>query len=119
MTVLAFDTTGERLSVGVMRGGRVTVRTAAAPLTRKLLSTIHRLLGGSRPEAIVVCVGPGSYTGTRVGVVVANTLGWSWTVPVYGLTKDEAPTVRELLRLAAGKYRANETSLPPRPLYRS
>ncbi|KKQ74416.1 MAG: glycoprotein endopeptidase [Berkelbacteria bacterium GW2011_GWB1_38_5] len=34
--------------------------------------------------AILVNQGPGSFTGTRVGVTTANTLGWSLNIPVYG-----------------------------------
>lgn len=34
--------------------------------------------------AILVNLGPGSFTGVRVGVTVANTLAWSLNLPVYG-----------------------------------
>ncbi len=35
-------------------------------------------------KVIVVNQGPGSYTGTRVGITIANTLGWSLKIPVVG-----------------------------------
>ncbi len=35
-------------------------------------------------KGVIVNQGPGSYTGTRVGIVIANTLGWSLNVPVIG-----------------------------------
>lgn len=35
-------------------------------------------------KEIEVNVGPGSYTGLRVGVAVANTIGWVLNVPVNG-----------------------------------
>ena len=34
--------------------------------------------------AIVVNQGPGSFTGVRVGITVANTLAWSLDIPVVG-----------------------------------
>lgn len=34
--------------------------------------------------AILVNRGPGSFTGVRVGVTVANTLAWSLNIPVFG-----------------------------------
>lgn len=40
-------------------------------------------------KAILVNRGPGSFTGVRVGVTVANTLGWSLNIPVYGYKKGE------------------------------
>lgn len=38
---------------------------------------------------IQVNLGPGSFTGIRVGLSVANTLAWLLKIPVNGQTKDE------------------------------
>jgi len=40
--------------------------------------------------AIVVGVGPGPYTGLRVGVVTARTLGYALDIPVYGVCSLDA-----------------------------
>jgi len=40
--------------------------------------------------AIVVGVGPGPYTGLRVGVVTARTLGYALEIPVYGVCSLDA-----------------------------
>jgi len=34
-------------------------------------------------KTILVNAGPGSYTGTRIGVTTANTLAWSLNIPIY------------------------------------
>jgi tRNA threonylcarbamoyl adenosine modification protein YeaZ len=39
---------------------------------------------GGRPHAIAVDVGPGSFTGLRVGIAAARGFGLVWAVPVYG-----------------------------------
>jgi len=46
-------------------------------------------------ECIVVGIGPGSYTGVRIGVVVAKMLAWSKNIPLY--------TVSSLAMMASGK----------------
>lgn len=40
--------------------------------------------------AVEVNTGPGSFTGTRVGVTVANTLGFALNLPVNGLPRFRA-----------------------------
>lgn len=57
--------------------------------SQKLLSFIDELLKKHSKKAediteIEVNTGPGSFTGLRVGVSVANTLGWALGVPVNG-----------------------------------
>jgi tRNA threonylcarbamoyladenosine biosynthesis protein TsaB len=40
-------------------------------------------------DAIGVGIGPGSYTGIRIGVAVAQTLAYSWKVPLIGISSLE------------------------------
>lgn len=39
-------------------------------------------------KAILINQGPGSYTGVRVGVTVANTLAWALNIPILGYRKE-------------------------------
>lgn len=39
-------------------------------------------------RAVLVNIDPGSYTGMRVGVTVANTLAWSLDIPIFSYAVD-------------------------------
>jgi len=54
----------------------------------KLMSELERMLIRQNLRVkelnrIIIGVGPGSYTGLRVGVVVAKMFGWTLNIPVY------------------------------------
>lgn len=60
---------------------------AVLPLTEKLLA--EHSLDLKDISEISVNLGPGSFTGLRVGVAIANSLGWLLKIPVNGKPVDE------------------------------
>lgn len=50
----------------------------------RLIPMIEQLLGGRRPDSILVDCGPGSFTGLRVGLAAAHGLAIGWGAPLSG-----------------------------------
>lgn len=75
---------------------------------RELLTCIHDLLKDKKPNGIMVVVGAGSFTSTRVACVVANTFGYVLQIPLLAIskeqTKDPQKLIPELLKQQRGVY---------------
>ncbi|HEX8003804.1 MAG TPA: tRNA (adenosine(37)-N6)-threonylcarbamoyltransferase complex dimerization subunit type 1 TsaB [Mycobacteriales bacterium] len=83
MLVLALDTSTPAVTVATSDGGARSV-VAANRHGELLAPLVAEVLGGRRPDAIVVGLGPGPFTGLRVGIVTAKTMGHALGVPVHG-----------------------------------
>lgn len=104
MRLLAFDTSSQRASAAVVDGDRLLARREAEvarhgkalePLLRATLEAAG--LGAGDLEAIAVGLGPGSFTGTRIGVAAAKGLALGLGVPLVGVGS------LEVLAAAAGE----------------
>ncbi|MRJ42328.1 MULTISPECIES: tRNA (adenosine(37)-N6)-threonylcarbamoyltransferase complex dimerization subunit type 1 TsaB [Idiomarina] len=92
-TVLALDTSTEMCSVALRVGNQWAQRSMLAPRehSQKILTLIDEVLaefelGLADVEQLVVGHGPGSFTGVRIGVSVAQGLAFSQNLPVVAVS---------------------------------
>jgi tRNA threonylcarbamoyladenosine biosynthesis protein TsaB len=104
MTVLGIETTGPRAEVAVVDDAGVAASLAfrhRMELSRLLMPRIDAVLGMAglalaELDGIAVSLGPGSFTGIRIGVVTAKALAWAAGRPLAGVPTLEALAAAEV-----------------------
>lgn len=89
MRTLVLDTATPALTLALWQGGEMTAHfheVIGRGHAERLVPAFAGLPEGGRAERIVVGVGPGSFTGIRVGVAAARALGLAWGIEVFGLS---------------------------------
>lgn len=89
--LLAIETALSALSVALLAGDEIVAEHHAIVgrgHAETLMPAIAAVVGdrGDRVTAIVVDIGPGSFTGLRMGLAAARALGLAWGVPVTGVS---------------------------------
>ena len=70
--------------------------------SKELLPTIDKILLDNKLSLndlglIGVCIGPGTFTGTRIGVITAKTLAFAKKIPLIGFNSRENNPINYLL----------------------
>jgi len=96
--LVAIDTSGSHMNLGVQRGPHLlAVHSSYQPFShaRALLPALDLLLGGQgfrldEVDVFGVCLGPGSFTGLRVGMSTVKSFSLATGKPAVGITAPEA-----------------------------
>ena len=100
MTIsLAIDTATSRTIVGIIQGDKVLFEAfhegatehgfAITELVTKALEICHK------PDQVVVGMGPGPFTGLRVGITFAHSFALARKIPVIGVCSLDAIDIKE------------------------
>jgi tRNA threonylcarbamoyladenosine biosynthesis protein TsaB len=92
--LLALDAAGAACSAAVWRDGQVAARRFAAMgrgQSEHLLPMIEAVMAEAAVdyealEAVAVTVGPGGFTGVRIGLAAARGLALAWRTPLIGIS---------------------------------
>ncbi|HHU23232.1 MAG TPA: tRNA (adenosine(37)-N6)-threonylcarbamoyltransferase complex dimerization subunit type 1 TsaB [Clostridiales bacterium] len=98
MFVLALESTAKSASVALCRDGELICQyyqNSGLTHSRTLLPMVRDMLKNSEVsldevDLIAVAIGPGSFTGVRIGVSAAKGLAWAKDKPVLGVSTLEA-----------------------------
>ena len=122
MIRLALDTSSSRICAAVVEGETTHVSVGEDAGQRQgeslapLLARVLAESGVSAPDQVVVGVGPGPFTGLRVGLVSAAVLARVWEVPLVGVCSLDA-YARRALRDLPGDEVAVVTDARRREVY--
>ncbi|RZM18560.1 MAG: tRNA (adenosine(37)-N6)-threonylcarbamoyltransferase complex dimerization subunit type 1 TsaB, partial [Sphingomonas sp.] len=86
---LVIETATAACSVALIEDGRVVAschEVVGRGHAERLVPMISELPDGGRAARILVDVGPGSFTGVRVGIAAARGLGLGWDATVRGFS---------------------------------
>ena len=112
MTTLIIDTSGPTTHLALASQGILLTHTTipdSRHLSKFLLPAIETLLP-EPPSFLSIGIGPGSFTGTRLGAMVAKALAYAWNLPLVTFSSTLLPDLNEIARFTYEKFLTKEFS---------
>lgn len=105
-TILAIDSTSGTCSVSILKNNDIIAyieEKTVSNQAKRLVPMIEDVLNQSRTQyselsAIACTVGPGSFTGIRIGLATARAIGFAANIPVLGFSGLEVLAFAEIER---------------------
>ncbi len=106
--VLALDSAMNGCGAAVLSGGRTVSRMMSMERgqAEQIIPMVEACMAAhgvsyAALEAVAVTVGPGAFTGLRIGLSSAKSFGLSLDIPVYGITTLQALALAHMRRVAS------------------
>lgn len=115
--ILAIETSTKAASVAVTDGGKFLAEIiceSSAAHSETLMPQIEEVIkisGAKNFDAVAISIGPGSFTGLRIGLAAAKALAYAWQIKIIGVETLQAmayhfPGANVLTLIDAQKNRA-------------
>lgn len=98
MRILGIETATRAASVAVVADGKIlaeSVRESPQSFSETLMPQVEEVIKVSdafdKLDAVAVSIGPGSFTGLRIGLATAKALAYAWGIKIIG-----APTLQAM-----------------------
>lgn len=118
MKILGIETATRAASVAVLFDGKLlaeTIRETPQSFSETLMPQVEEVINVSgafeKLDAVAVSIGPGSFTGLRIGLATAKALVYAWGIKIIGVPTLQAlaynfPSAKVLPLIDAQKNRA-------------
>ncbi len=111
---LYLDTSNPEAVMAIYKGGNISKkvvwqghRELSATLSKKLLEISKKeKINVEDIEGIYVFIGPGSFTGLRIGISFANALSYGLGIPIYAVRRKEKINFLRPRKIVIPKYGA-------------
>jgi tRNA threonylcarbamoyladenosine biosynthesis protein TsaB len=118
MWILLINTSGSESYISLFQDELLISeeRSSVRDQSSFLLPAIDSLLNSShltieKIAFIGICTGPGSFTGTRIGVMTAKTLSYALFIPLISFSSDAPPSLGNLISRFLAKDFADPKAL--------